>query len=76
MRTSWSLDCDNSGSDLDSDVLGHRDLFFGEYVLHFEQLWVVYVSCVLLNNVVAKRVVISTKSEVQSSAQKVGAKIL
>lgn len=76
MRTSWSLDCDNSGSDLDGDIFGHRDLFFGEYVLHFEQLWVVCLGCVLLNNVVAKRVVISTKSEVRSYAQKVGAKIL
>lgn len=38
MRTSWSLDCDDSGSDLDGDILGHRDLFFGENVLHFEQL--------------------------------------
>lgn len=36
-RTSWALDCDDSRSDVDFDIVRYGDQLFGEDVLHLEQ---------------------------------------
>lgn len=42
-RTSWTLDCDDSRSNVDFDVVRYGDQLFGKDVLHFEQLDNVFV---------------------------------
>jgi len=36
-RTSWTLDCNDSRSDVDFDIVRYGDQLFGEDVLHLEQ---------------------------------------
>lgn len=45
VRTSWTFDGYNPGSDVDLDIFWDNQLLFGKDVLHLEQWWWVDYGC-------------------------------